>query len=273
MYTLSEMEIITINTTVTRDAIFAKNLGYNIYMASLFGSQNYWVSTLESDIDTKIIVIPGFQDLLKGHMAGITYERNYYSPKGQITIIPLNNFFHGLKNGNPVALEVLGSYYNVKYAKLKFTSLLTENYYDLPLIDTYNTLTCIYGQIKSYFKTGLNNRDNSKGKKMLANIYRLNCLMERWFTPGYFEDHTIEGVFIPRAEERENIYRLKELELKKDFFKLLNEEKNKADKNFERFKMLEHSKNLELQRRIDELYKRIVADNIKDEIKEVLKDE
>lgn len=53
-----------IRIRLQEDYEFLSNLGYNVLGVFLYSSQNYEMDTENSDIDTKAIIIPNFEDLI-----------------------------------------------------------------------------------------------------------------------------------------------------------------------------------------------------------------
>lgn len=77
----------------------------NVFFTSLYGSQNYHLETGLSDIDTKTLVIPSFEDLVKGKMLSTTVE----TKDGLDDKKDLRKMFEQFLKQNPSYLEILAS--------------------------------------------------------------------------------------------------------------------------------------------------------------------
>lgn len=62
---------IQLNQRLVDDYRYVKSLGYNVLGVFVQGSDNYSLSWEGSDIDTKVIIIPSFEDfvLIKNRLA------------------------------------------------------------------------------------------------------------------------------------------------------------------------------------------------------------
>ena len=58
------MNLEKVNNRVHSDYEFLKELGYNVVGVFVYGSNNYGMATEHSDVDTKAIVLPHFDDIV-----------------------------------------------------------------------------------------------------------------------------------------------------------------------------------------------------------------
>lgn len=139
----------------------------------LYGSQNYGFANEESDVDSKLIVAPSFED--------ICLNQNWLSKELHLEgehievkdIRELRNMF--LKQ-NINFIEILYTDYfilNPKYAKL-WKTYFVDNREAISHCDRYKTLKSISGQLIHTLKQGPNNN------KKLHNAYRLYYFLENY---------------------------------------------------------------------------------------------
>ena len=85
------------------------------------GSQNYLLSDENSDMDTKCLVCPSFEDFENGREIKKNNYTHYRENKEHISFLDIRNYIQLLKTGMPNAIELLYSkafILNPKFASL-----------------------------------------------------------------------------------------------------------------------------------------------------------
>lgn len=107
-----------------RHVEFAKNKGYDVIVASLYGSQNYALENEESDVDSYLLVMPSLEDLAINRVP-VSKELMYVDENGvangeHIVVKDLRVFVNALLNVDFHALEVVSSKYTtaLRWAEL-----------------------------------------------------------------------------------------------------------------------------------------------------------
>ena len=94
---------------------FAESKGYDVIVASIYGSQNYALETKESDVDSYLIVMPSLEDLAlnrKPASKELMYVDENGVPNGEhIVVKDFRIFVEALMNADFHALEVASSKY------------------------------------------------------------------------------------------------------------------------------------------------------------------
>ena len=94
---------------------FAESKGYDVILASVYGSQNYALETKESDVDSYLIVMPSLEDLAlnrKPVSKELMYVDENGVPNGEHVVIKdFRVFVEALMNADFHALEVVSSKY------------------------------------------------------------------------------------------------------------------------------------------------------------------
>lgn len=107
-----------------RHVEFAKNNGYDVVVASLYGSQNYALENEESDVDSYLLVMPSLEDLAF-NCVPVSKELMYADENGiangeHVVVKDLRVFVSALLNADFHALEVVSSKYTtaLRWAEL-----------------------------------------------------------------------------------------------------------------------------------------------------------
>lgn len=94
---------------------FAESKGYDVILASIYGSQNYALETKESDVDSYLIVMPSLEDLAlnrKPVSKELMYVDENDVPNGEhIVVKDFRIFVEALMKADFHALEVASSKY------------------------------------------------------------------------------------------------------------------------------------------------------------------
>ena len=171
--------------------------GYNVAGIFLVGSQNYKLHTNESDVDSKAIIIPSLEDLIRNS----TISETVHMENGeQCDVKDIRIMFNNLLKQNINYLELL--YTNYKIINSKFHDSMISLISIADKISSYDhsrLLNCILGTIctkKKNIEKSLNyvnlNDDplviESKIFKEISHIYRLDEFINRFINGESFKD-------------------------------------------------------------------------------------
>lgn len=179
---------------------YAVSLGYNedrFLGIFLYGSQNYGFANEDSDIDSKIIILPSFANMCL-HKDWVSKELYYENEHIEIKDIRMLREMFMKQNINYV--EILYSEYfilNPKYAEL-FNSYFIKNRDLISHFDRNKTVKSISGQLLHTLK-----QDPTDNKK-LYNSHRLY-----YFLRDYLNNKAYSECIQPKAEEYEFLWKLK----------------------------------------------------------------
>ena len=169
---------------------YLDNLGYEIVGIFLQGSQNYnndiYDNDYKSDIDTKAIVLPKFEDFVACKQAistTLVLENNEH-----IDVKDIRVMFDTLKKSNVNFLEIL--FTDFKIINIKYKDLMKEifdNAEKLAFADKKQLLNCIVGMSKQKYCALKHPYPTIKDKiekfgydpKQLTHIIRMNYFIKR----------------------------------------------------------------------------------------------
>lgn len=151
--------------------------GQTILFTGLYGSQNYGADTPQSDVDTKTIVLPSFEDLVRGN-SEFAYELTM--PDGSLcNVLSLYSFARQLTKGSINFVELIFTdFVVVTVAGQKIYSWLKQHREELARINQHGTLHACMGHLMSNYKDYL--KPNSDEKKIVANMLRLAQFMRNY---------------------------------------------------------------------------------------------
>ena len=157
---------------------FAESKGYDVILASAYGSQNYALETEESDVDSYLIVMPSLEDLAlnrKPVSKELMYVDENGVPNGEhVAIKDFRVFVEALMNADFHALEVVSSKYTTA---IRWTDL-DEKVNPFEDMDCFTAvLPKFYWRVVNCFESTLKSRKlerldwNKKGdRKTLVDI-------------------------------------------------------------------------------------------------------
>lgn len=220
-----------ITATLKQDYDYVKSLGYEVLGIFLCGSQNYGLDCEVSDIDTKCIVLPSFNQLWRNHNTSRVITR----PHGQITVKDIRLMTECLRKQNLNFLEILFTEYkiiNPKYAKLFQPILDMAN--DIATINDFKAISCACGMAKKKY-SDFSSVDLSAEKacKSLYHIARLEEYLEKYTQHKPFEECLI-------SDKKEEIVGYKTRFLAPDFSN--TEIENMRQIAFSKFQHIQHIK-------------------------------
>ena len=165
----------------------AVKLGYEVVMVALQGSQNYKLDTAESDIDTKAIVLPKFENIvLNRHPVSCTHVMD---DGAHMDIKDIRLMFNEFKKANINFVELLFTEYKV--INPKYNTALSPIFEHNEVIARYKPLSalkCATGTAKGKFK----DLEKNFSHKIASTILRLED-----FCINYIEDKDYLDCIIP----------------------------------------------------------------------------
>lgn len=249
----------------------AVELGYEVVGVFLQGSQNYGLDYEGSDIDTKAIVLPSFNDFLLGKsMVSTTYvlENNEH-----IDIKDIRLMFGNFKKQNINFVEILFTEFYVLNPKYKeLYSEIFQHSEKIAHYDNYAAINCMAGMVMEKYKALEHPYPATMDKiekfgydpKQLHHILRIDEFMRR---------------FIGGVSYKECLVSMKPdffVEVKKGYFRLEDARKNaklyldltnKMKDNYR--EMYAHI----VDKEVDDILNDIVLKIIKKYFKELLKED
>ena len=245
----------------------AENMGYEIVGVFLQGSWNYGpgMSDEESDIDTKCLVLPTFEDFcMNKRPVSTTYvcENDEH-----IDIKDLRLYIDCFRKQNVNFVEILFTEYkiiNPKYETI-FQQLI-DHREEIGHYNPYATLNCIAGMAYEKLKALEHPYPSIKDKiekygfdgKQFSHILRLKIFMERWLTGESYQD-----CLITPAEEVDRIRNVK-----RNVDITLEEARRLAKENSDIMKELKdiYMTNTEnvVNRDVDAIFKEVIVECMKE---------
>ena len=150
---------------------------YTVIFTSLHGSQNYGLSTANSDIDTCSFILPSLMDFIRGEPP---ISAEFECDDGKCVVKDLRLAFNLLRKPSPNSIEWFITpykYYNSKYENhLKYILENEMAVFILTHANFRNMLDAIDGTAK-----GLRGRNMTTGKKA-SHIIRLKHLARQYMT-------------------------------------------------------------------------------------------
>ena len=144
---------------------FAESKGYDVILASVYGSQNYALETEESDVDSYLIVMPSLEDLAlnrKPVSKELMYVDENGVPNGEhVAIKDFRVFVEALMNADFHALEVVSSKYTTA---IRWTDL-DEKVNPFEDMDCFTAvLFKFYWRVVNCFESALKSRKLERDK-------------------------------------------------------------------------------------------------------------
>ena len=134
-----------------KQAIYeAMDTGHKVFVAVLYGSQNYGLDTVDSDIDIRVVVLPTIDEVINrkpmvagkiDHADGITY------------ITDIRTYINSIAKGSVNFLETLFTeHYVVNSCYLPEWNMLRNYAEDIALMNKRGVISSALGMIRSYEK-------------------------------------------------------------------------------------------------------------------------
>lgn len=220
--------------------IALERLGYNndnIVGIFLYGSQNYGTDIETSDVDTKCLVVPTFEDIISNEVK--SNKTIDFGKSGICTVIDIREYIKEVKKQNINFLEIMFTNYYIINTKYRpFWNQLVSEREKLVKYDAMRHFLSVSNQAKHTLKQRSAVVTIPEKNKKVYNAYRLSLflkayrdyLFNSWNSEIqaeykkclYLSEDTRET--LKKIRRSEAIYPLKEIE------EILNEEEEK--KNF-----------------------------------------
>ena len=161
----------------------AVKLGYEVVMVALQGSQNYKLDIEGSDIDTKAIVLPKFEDIvLNRHPVSCTHIMD---DGAHMDIKDIRLMFNEFKKANINFVELLFTEYMVVNEKYATTLLqIFMNREEIARYKPIAALKCATGTAISKYK----DLEKNFNGKTVSTILRLELFMEKYINGEQYKD-------------------------------------------------------------------------------------
>jgi len=158
---------------------------YTVYGVFLYGSQNYGLSTPESDIDTKAIIVPSFSDLV--HRPPVSKVRTF--EWGECDVKDIREMMSSYRKQNVNFIETLFTEYSFigpEYEDLH--KELIGRREEIAHFDEKKALDCFNGLMmqskkrlyKCTDKTWKDISEYGYHRKSLMNIYKFRAMVEKY---------------------------------------------------------------------------------------------
>lgn len=248
-----------------------EDLGFEVVGTFLYGSQNYKMETESSDIDSKVIVVPSFEDFLEEKKpCSFTHK---FGNGEQVDCKDIRTMFANIKKQNVNFVEILFTKYfilNPKYEELFLPVLRRREF-----IGRYNptaALNCVLGMAYQKEKALCHPYPATKEKiekwgfdpKQLHHILRLQYFMEKYCDGSPYDSCLIPSSRTKLMKYKENKDNLTASEATEIATKALENMKKMKDEflSSDQFKqyidVYEHNKNV-----TDKLLKDVSSNIIK----------
>jgi predicted nucleotidyltransferase len=158
---------------------------YQLYGIFLFGSQNYGLSTENSDIDVKVIYFPREEEKRVAMLLNVmtatksTYDRN--NPSGQVTALTPETFIENLGTSYHTWIELLYTNYyfiNSKYEENWRTILSLRD--RIARHNTYKFLDAQLDCLVNQIDTAFIGTEDVLCNKRLSTFYRIFYLTQKY---------------------------------------------------------------------------------------------
>ncbi|MGF6375000.1 hypothetical protein M2140_000034 [Clostridiales Family XIII bacterium PM5-7] len=249
--------------------LIAQELGHEVVGTFLQGSWNYGdgVSDEESDVDTKCLVIPSFNDFCLNKKP-VSYTHITDNDE-HIDIKDLRLYVECFKKQNVNFVEILFTEYfviNPKYASA-FNKLL-ENRERIGHYNNYATLNCIAGMAMEKNKALCHPYPSIADKiekygydgKQISHIYRLEEFMNKWIAEVSYEEclKSDIGNFIKKVKRNQELTLEEAVQKSQELSDRIYATKTKYMKENE----------LRVDHELDEIFNQVIVEIMKKHFKE-----
>jgi predicted nucleotidyltransferase len=178
----------------------------NLLGIFLYGSQNYGISTETSDVDTKAIIIPTFEDLC---LRAPVSKELHYDDGSHCEVKDIRELVKMFKGQNINFLEIMYTDYcliNPKYNRL-WKELIVNNREKIAGMDRRKAIMSMTGQAIHTLK-----QDNKNGKKF-ANALRLHYFLATYLTGESYGNCLDVSFLAPQIAEMLIDYKVGKIEV------------------------------------------------------------
>lgn len=184
------------------------------FVICLQGAQNYNLDDKESDIDSKLLIIPSLEDIALGKAP---YSRTHVMENGEhVDIKDIRAYFKLFEKANINFVEILFTDYwicNPKYQE--YWQSLLDHREEIAYMNPGNALACMKGmalQKKHALCHEYPSRMEYINKfqydpKQLSHILRIQDFVDKYTQPGSYIDAVVYEKGSPKAEEIKNVKR------------------------------------------------------------------
>ena len=161
---------------------------YNVIAIMCYGSQNYGLDTPASDFDTKAIVLPSFEDLVKGKKVSKTVSFD----NGECDIKDVRLYIENLKRQNVNYVETLFTEHIIVNPRYKRVfDLLLEKKEKIAFYDKERSLKAMCGmlaQAEIRLKKACEAGDVAAANKFYVNVFKFAFMADKYIKgAGYKE--------------------------------------------------------------------------------------
>lgn len=182
------------------DITTVKEKGYIPCVATLYGSQNYKIDSINSVLDRKVLVVPTIEDLINNRKLNKEYEDS----RGQIKTVDIRTWVNSLIKGSFSDWEVLVTKYSVTDLSCKEFDVIYSMQREIVTINPIKSLKSILRNFNSYvdltFKELQKGEKSDRLKKSLAHMIQVSEFMIKYFSfideSGCWSN-TVHELFIP----------------------------------------------------------------------------
>ena len=162
--------------------IALERLGYNsdnIVGIFLYGSQNYGTDIETSDVDTKCLVVPTFEDIISNEVnSNKTID---FGKSGVCTVIDVREYIKEVKKQNINFLEIMFTNYYIVNTKYRpFWNQLLSEKEKLVKYDAMRHFISVSNQAKHTLKQMSNVVTMPEKNKKVYNAYRLSLFLKAY---------------------------------------------------------------------------------------------
>ena len=184
--------------------------GYEVMAVMLYGSQNYSLDTLSSDVDTKAIIIPSLEDLIDAKQVSKTISID----DGQCDVKDIRLMVKNYEKQNVNYIETLFTdYYVVNPNYEKEYKTLKNNREIIARLDENRAVNCIRGMIHNKFAHLTKDTPATHNDISIIGYDRKNyCHIQRllWLMIDYIDNiFPYEKILKYSNEKREYLINLK----------------------------------------------------------------
>lgn len=263
-----------VTNRVHSDYEFLNELGYSVVGVFVYGAQNYNMVTPQSDIDTKAIILPHFDDIVDSK-DWVSKEYSRDEDGGKLEVKDVRLMFNNYLKQNINFTETLFTKYfelNPEYAGT-WLGAVVKNREAIAHYCPQKAVLTMYGNMKTKYKQMFHRAPHNEfdmynygyGLKDFHHIARLNDFIKRYIDGK----ETYEEILRPKNPALLISYKTTPLpvdEAQKIADDLINEVQDLVDKYIEKNK--ESTVNKDVEEILRKVQRTMIADSLKKELTE-----
>ena len=267
------MSLDKVTNRIHSDYVFLNDSGYNVVGVFLYGSHNYNMATEHSDVDTKAIVLPHFDDIVDSKdWVSKEYQRD--EDGGKLEVKDIRLMFNNYLKQNINFMETLFTKYfelNPVYTGL-WLGAVVKNREAIAHYCPQKSVLTMYGNMKAKYKSMLHRAPHSEFDidnygYCLKDFHHIARLYD--FISRYIEgEESYEQILIPKNPELLISYKINPIpveEAKKFAEEMINKTSAMVDRYVE-------NKNLEVDEKVKDslrnIQKAMIANSLRGELLE-----